>query len=112
MPVTVYAAGQATLLDADRTPELSSAAAVITFIVEPGATLAVSAKSLKPALLAIARILPVECWMTTIELFLCRWTADRAACSAAGTIVAASPAMFFGAFTIALLCAIGLPRVV
>ncbi len=50
------------------------------FIVEPGATSAVSAKSLKPSLLAMARILPVDGWMTTIELLLCMSTA---ACAAA-----------------------------
>src|SRR6516162_4529155 len=112
MPCTVYAAGQATLLDAERTPELSSAAAVITFIVEPGATWAVSAKSLKPALLAIARILPVDGWMTTIELPLCMWTALRAAASACALIVVASDGMFCGGTTTAWLLGTALPAAV
>jgi hypothetical protein len=68
IPCTVYVSGQDTGDDADRTPLLISAAEVITFMVEPGATLAVSAKSLKPALLAMARIFPVDGWMATIDV--------------------------------------------
>ncbi len=62
----------------------------MTFIVEPGATSAVSAKSLKPALLAMARILPVDGWITTIELCLCMPTALRARDSAFASIVVPS----------------------
>ena len=62
-------------------PALNSAVDVIVFIVEPGATLAVSAKSLNPALLAMARMWPVDGWMTSIELCLCCLTALRAAAS-------------------------------
>jgi hypothetical protein len=68
----------------------------------------VSAKSLKPALLAMARILPVDGWMTTIELLACWPTADWAACSAAGLIVVASPETFLGATTTAWVLATGL----
>ena len=84
----------------------------MTFIVEPGATWAVSAKSLKPALLAMARILPVEGWMATIELLGCMATAARAAASAVGSIVVARFAMLFGAMTTAWLFWTGLPEAV
>src|SRR6202000_1417108 len=87
MPSTVYVFGQATGLDGLSTPALSSAVDVMTFIVDPGETSAVSAKSLKPSLLAIARILPVDGWMTTIELCLCMPTAACAAVSADALIV-------------------------
>src|SRR5258708_25692167 len=86
--------GHETWLAGLSTPSVNSAVEVTVFIVEPGATAAVSAKSLKPALLAMARILPVDGWTTTIELLLCRPTADRAACSAAASIVVASPETF------------------
>ena len=62
----------------------------MTFIVEPGATSAVSAKSFCWALLAMARILPVDGWIATIELFLCMPTALRAAASAFALIVVES----------------------
>ena len=81
--------GAATGLYGVSTPELNRAVEVMTFIVEPGATWAVSAKSLKPSLFAMARILPVEGWMTTIELSACMATAARAASSACGMIVVA-----------------------
>ena len=68
----------------------------MTFIVEPGATWAVSAKSLKPALFAMARMLPVDGWMTTIELCACIATAARAGFSAPGMIVVARVGMLFG----------------
>ena len=103
--------GQATGLSGLSTPSVNSAVEVTVFIAEPGATRAVSAKSLKPALLAMARILPVEGWMTTIELLLCWPTADRAACSAAGSIVVAKPETFFGATTTAWVLARSLPVV-
>jgi hypothetical protein len=66
------------------------------FIVEPGATPAVSAKSLKPALFAIARMSPVDGWMATIALPLCIATAARAAFSACGMIVVARVGMLLG----------------
>src|SRR5580658_2569297 len=84
-------------------PSVNSAVDVMIFIVEPGATLAVRAKSLKPSLLAMARILPVEGWMTTIELLLCAATAERAAASACGLIVVFRAAMLFGGMTTAWL---------
>src|SRR5215472_14999195 len=96
MPVIVTAAGHSTGLEGVSTPALNSAAEVMTFIVEPGATAAVSAKSLKPALLAIARISPVDGLMTTIALPLCWATAARAAFSACGLIVVASVGMSLG----------------
>ncbi len=83
----VKAAGQATGLCGVSTPALNSAADVMTFIVEPGATLAVNAKSFWPALLAIARICPVDGWIAIIELCLCMPTAARAAASAFALIV-------------------------
>src|ERR1700726_1180869 len=109
MPWIVNVFGHATWLFGVSTPALNSAVEVMVFIVEPGATAAVSAKSLKPALLAMARILPVDGWMTTIELLLCRPTADRAACSAAALIVVASPETFLGATTTARVPTTGLP---
>ena len=75
----------------------------MTFIEEPGATAAVSAKSLKPSLLAMARMSPVDGWMTTIELIGCSATALRAAVSADELIVVASDGRFTGATTIAWL---------
>ena len=38
MPVTVYVLGQSTGVDGVSTPALNSAADVMTFIVDPGAT--------------------------------------------------------------------------
>ncbi len=90
MPCTVYVFGQATGLVGVSTPALSSAVDVMTFIVDPGETSEVSAKSLKPSLLAMARILPVDGWMTTIELCLCMATAACAAASAVELIVVAT----------------------
>src|SRR5258708_8775911 len=101
--------GHETWLAGLSTPAVNSAVEVTVSIGEPGATAAVSAKSLKPALLAMARILPVDGWMTTIELLLCRPTADRAACSAAAPIVVASPETFPGATTTARVLTRGLP---
>src|SRR3984885_13391203 len=86
-----------------RIPLLNSAVEVMTLNDEPGATAAVSAKSLKLSLLAIARMSPVDGWMTTIELILCSPTALRGALSAAELIVVASDARFTGAVTIAWL---------
>src|SRR5579859_2215555 len=103
MPWMVNAEGQATGLWAVRAPELISAVDVMTFIVEPGATAAVSAKSLKPALLAIARMWPVDGWMAIIELFLRMPTAERAADSARALIVVLSWVMLFGAMMAAWL---------
>jgi hypothetical protein len=57
------------------------------FIVGPGGTDAVRAQSLNWALLAIARMSPVEGRITTIALSSVPLTASRAACSAAGLIV-------------------------
>src|ERR1700674_2127956 len=91
------------------TPAVNSAVDVMTFIVEPGATSAVSAKSLKPALLAMARILPVDGWMATIELPACAATAERAADSARASIVVARLVMLFGAMMAAWLLGIALP---
>jgi hypothetical protein len=71
-------------------PALSSAVDVMIFIVDPGATAAVSAKSLSWALFAIARILPVDGWIATMALPLCAATALRAAASAFGSIVVES----------------------
>src|ERR1700685_3794406 len=108
MPVTVYVAGQATAVVGVSTPALNSAVDVMIFIVEPGATWAVSAKSLNPSLLAMARILPVDGWMTTIELSGCLLTAASAVCSAEGSIVVASDGMFCGLRMIAWLSLTGL----
>src|SRR5450756_608949 len=108
----VYVAGQATGDVGVSTPALNSAAEVITFIEEPGATAAVSAKSLKPALLAMARILPVDGWMTTIELFLCMATAARAADSADALIVVPTDGMFSGEMMTAAMFGTSLPAVV
>src|SRR5258708_31471530 len=104
--------GHETWLAGLSTPSVNSAVEVTVFIVEPGATAAVSAKSLKPALLAMARILPIDGWMTTIELFLCLATADRADRSAAASIVVGSPETFLGATTTAWLLTTGLPVLV
>ena len=105
----MYVSGQDTPDDADSTPELISAVDAITFMVEPGDTLAVSAKSLKPALLAMARILPVDGWMATIELLACAATAERAADSARASIVVARLSMLFGAMMAAWLFGIAVP---
>src|SRR5208282_4502190 len=51
----------------------------------------------------MARILPVEGWITTIELFRCAATAARAAASACGLIVVARFGMLFGGMTTAWL---------
>ena len=83
----VKVGGQATALCGVSTPAFIRAADVMTFIVDPGATLAVSAKSFCPALLAMARICPVDGWMAIIELCLCMPTAARAAASAFALIV-------------------------
>ena len=64
---------------------------------------------MKPALLAMARILPVDGWMATIELLGCIATAARAAASAVGSIVVVRFAMLFGATTTAWLFGTGLP---
>jgi hypothetical protein len=109
VPPTVYASGQDTPDDAVSTPELISAVDVITFMVEPGDTLAVSAKSLKPSLLAMARTLPVDGWMATIELLACALTADRAADSARESIVVARLEMLFGAMMAAWLFGMAVP---
>src|SRR5580704_7243259 len=109
MPWIVKACGQATPVEAVRTPLLISAVEVMIFMVEPGATLAVSAKSLKPALLAMARILPVDGWMATIELLACMATAERAAFSARASIVVARLVMLLGAIRAAWLFGIALP---
>src|SRR5487761_1123137 len=111
-PCTVKAFGQVTGLFAETTPALISAVELITFIDEPGATAAVSAKSLKPALLAMARILPVDGWITTMALFLCIATALRAAFSADAVIVVARSGTLTGAVTTAWLLATALPAVV
>src|SRR5580704_17036989 len=103
MPWIVKACGQATPVEAVRTPLLISAVEVMIFMVEPGATLAVSAKSLKPALLAMARILPVDGWMATIELLACMATAERAAFSAVGSMVVARYGMLAGGMMTAAL---------
>ena len=55
-PCTVYVAGQVTGLFSEASPSLISAVEVMIFMVEPGATLAVRAKSLNWALLASARM--------------------------------------------------------
>src|ERR1700728_2394949 len=112
MPVTVYVLGQATAVVGVSTPAVNSAADVMTFIGDPGATWAVSAKSLNPSLLAMARILPVDGWMTTIELSLCLLTAASAACSAPGSIVVASDGMFCGLSMTAWLSLTGLSAAV
>ena len=96
MPCTVNVFGQATGDCGFKTPALNSAVDVMIFIVDPGATSAVSAKSLKPSLLAIARILPVDGWMTTIELSGCILTAACAAASAVGLIVVSTDCTFSG----------------
>ena len=83
-------------------PALNSAVDVMIFIVEPGATAAVSAKSLTPALLAMARIWPVDGWIATIELPVCMATAARAAVSAFGLIVVESVGKLPGAMRIRL----------
>ena len=88
---------------------MNSAAEVMTFIVEPGATCAVSAKSLDPALLATAMMCPVDGWMTTIELFACIPTADRAAASALESIVVARLGMSPGVTICAWLARTGSP---
>src|SRR5215472_14674409 len=108
MPCTVYVLGHSTGVFGLSTPPLNRAALVITFIVEPGATSAVSAKSLKPALLAIARMWPVDGWITTIALFLCIATAERAAFSACSVIVVFRLCTFCVGMTTAWLLATGL----
>src|SRR5487761_1208495 len=113
MPCTVYDSGHATPLDAVRTPALNNAADVITFIVDPGATCAVNAKSLSPAF-ATARILPVDGWIATIELFATvlaasGLTALRAAASARPSIVVARPGPARGATTTILVPGTGSP---
>src|SRR6516225_5420492 len=112
MPWIVYLDGQATGVVVVRTPALSRAVEVMTFIVEPGATSAVSAKSFWPSLLAMARIFPVDGWITTIELFLCMATAVRAADSACELIVVPRAEMLVGATTAAWLLATALPAAV
>ncbi len=110
IPWTVNVRGQLTgdcgLL---RIPLLNSAVEVMTLNEEPGATAAVSAKSLKLSLLAIARMSPVEGWMTTIELIACAATALRAALSADELIVVASDGRFTGETTIAWLSGTAVP---
>src|ERR1700759_398214 len=108
VPPTVYVSGQDTADDADRMPLLISAVEVMIFMVEPGDTLAVSAKSLKPALLAMARILPVDGWMANIELLGCAAAAVRAADSALASIVVFRLAMLSGAMMAAWLLGIAL----
>src|SRR5262249_15492197 len=108
IPWIVKTFGHATWLSGVSTPSANSAVEVTVFMVEPGATRAVSAKSLKPALLATARILPVDGWMTTIELSLCWRMADWAARSAAASMVVANPETFLGAIRAALVWATGL----
>src|ERR1700689_4728418 len=71
IPWMVYVGGQVTADCGVRIPALNSAVEVMTFIEEPGATAAVSAKSLKPSLLAPARMSPAGCWMTTIGMLGC-----------------------------------------
>src|SRR5882762_4080478 len=112
MPSTVNVFGQATGLVGVSTPALSSAVVVMTFIVDPGETSAVSAKSLKPSLLAMARILPVDGWMTTIELCLCMPTAACAAASAVELIVVATDCTSSGSRMAAWLFLTGAPAVV
>ena len=112
IPWMVYVGGQATADCGVMIPALNSAVEVMTFIEEPGATAAVSAKSLKPSLLATARMSPVDGWMTTIELFLCMPTAARAAVSSAVVIVVVIDGTLSGATTIAWLFATTLPLVV
>src|SRR5215472_11815103 len=97
MPWMVNFFGHSTWVEGVSTPSLNSAVEVTVFIVEPGATAAVSAKSLNPALLAMARILPVDGWITTIELSRWAVTAAWAASSAGSSIVVARPATFLGA---------------
>ena len=60
----------------------------------------------------MARILPVDGWMTTIELCLCMATAFRAAASAEELIVVASDWMFSGLRMCAWLPFTTLPAVV
>src|ERR1700722_8611799 len=108
----VKADGQATGLCGVRAPSLNSAAEVMTFIVEPGATWAVSAKSLSAALLAMARIWPVDGWITIIELLLCMPTAVRAAASAFALIVVESVGKLPGAMSGACMFGTGLPDLV
>src|ERR1700678_278939 len=105
----VYVGGQVTADCGVRIPALNSAVEVMTLNEEPGATAAVSAKSLKPSLLAMARMSPVDGWMTTIELCGCAATALRAALSADELIVVASDARFTGARTIAGLFGTAVP---
>src|ERR1700722_10913472 len=105
IPCTVKVGGQATgdcgLL---RIPWLNSAVEVMTLNEEPGATAAVSAKSLQ-----MARMSPVDGWMTTIELCGCAATALRAALSADELIVVPSDARFTGGRTIAWLFGTAVP---
>src|ERR1700728_468077 len=109
----VYVGGQVTAdCGLAMVPELSRAVEVMTFIEEPGATAAVSAKSLKPSLLATARMSPVDGWMTTIELLGCMATAARAAVSSAVVIVVLTDGMWSGATTIAALSGRAVPLVV
>src|SRR3984885_16225140 len=96
MPCTGYVLGPAPGDWGFRPPPLNSAVDVMIFIVDPGATSEVSAKSLKPSLLAIARILPVDGWMTTIELWACILTAACAAASADGAIGVSTDCTFSG----------------
>src|SRR5580693_5778789 len=86
-----------------------SAVDVMILKSEPGATCAVRAKSLKPSLFAIARMSPVDGWMTTMELSLCWPTTLRAAASACGLIVVFRSAMLLGETTTAWLFGTALP---
>src|ERR1700678_2645998 len=112
IPWISNAGGQVTADCGVRTPALNRAVDVMIFIEEPGATAAVSAKSLKPSLLATARMSPVDGWMTTIELLACMATAARAAVSSAVLIVVVTDGMLSGATTIACMFLTGLPLLV
>ena len=90
-------------------PPLISAVDVTILKSEPGATRAVKAKSFWPTLFAIARMWPVDGWITTIALLFFILTAACAACSAFGSMVVASSPMFCGETTTAWLFGTALP---
>ncbi len=88
---------------------MSSAVDVMILLVEPGATRAVSAKSLSPSLFATARMSPVVGWMITIELSAWSATADSAAASAVGLNVVLTTPVFTGLLSWSVVFAIGWP---
>ena len=97
-PCTVSTSGQPTCVSipCGSMPSTSSPVVVITFIEEPGASVPVSAMSLLPELLAMARIAPVDGRSTTSELRGSSPTAAVATASMAGSMVVLTTAVLTG----------------